>query len=150
MSFGNNTDADFKISAFNSAGFKMQRLHKILDLLNDLDANLTAFNEEFQEYNYKIKFHKCENLYQEVESKLTPKEKARIETLRIYIINFMDKHSVFKTIKKKTYPFSSKQIINTNILQIVRDLLSRYETECRRLVDAHGMDTSYNEEEGLF
>ena len=149
MGFGDESQ-DSKISAFNSAGFKMQRLHKILDLLNDLDANLTAYNEEFQEYNYKIKFHKCENLYQEVESKLTSGEKVDIEILREYIKEFMDKYDVFRTIKIKVYPFSSKRVINTSILRILRDLLSKYESECRRLVDAHGMDTSYNEEEGLF
>lgn len=149
MGFGDESQ-DSKISAFNSAGFKMQRLHKILDLLNDLDANLTAYNEEFQEYNYKIKFHKCENLYQEVESKLTKLEKVDIEILRDYIKEFMDKYDVFRTIKIKVYPFSSKRVINTSILRILRDLLSKYESECRRLVDAHGMDTSYNEEEGLF
>jgi len=149
MAYGDDSN-DGKMSAFNSAGFKMQRLHKILDLLNDLDTNLTAYNEQFQEYNYKIKFHKCENLYQEVESKLTKLEKVDIEILRDYIKEFMDKYDVFRTIKIKVYPFSSKRVINTSILRILRDLLSKYESECRRLVDAHGMDTSYNEEEGLF
>ena len=149
MAYGDES-TDGKMSAFNSAGFKMQRLHKILDLLNDLDTNLTAYNEQFQEYNYRIKFHKCENLYQEVESKLTKLEKVDIEILRKYIIEFMDNHDVFRTVKIKVYPFSSKKVINTHILRILRDLLSRYESECRRMVDNHGMDTSYNEEEGLF
>jgi|TARA_R100000687_G_C6387165_1_gene135533 uncharacterized protein (DUF4415 family) len=145
-----NESSEPKISAFNSAAFKMQRLHKILDLLNDLDANITAYNEEYQEYNYNIKFSKCENLYQEVESKLTSKEKIKIETLRRYISNFMEENQVFKVVKNKTYPYSSKKVLNAGILRILKDLLSKYESECRRLVDAHGMDTSYNEEEGLF
>lgn len=141
---------EVKISEFNSAGFKMRRLDRIMSALNLLDDNILAWNEESKDYNYKIKFSKCENLFQEVESKLTDAERIRIEGLRKAVQYFIDNNPIWKTKKQMTYPFKEKKVVDEMAYKIIRTFLSEYESECRRLVDKHGMDTSYADEEALF
>lgn len=149
MAWNNNPD-DIKISEFNSAGFKMRRLDKIMDALNELDNNLKAFNPLYQEYNYILKFHRCENLFQEVESKLTEEERRQANVLRNALQYFIDNNPVWKTVREKIYPYKSKKVIDEIAFRIIRDFLSKYESLCRKLIDVHGMDTAYGEEEGLF
>ena len=146
----NKQEEDVKISEFNSAAFKMRRLDKIMDSLNELDNNLLAWNEVYHDWNYKIKFAKCENLYQEVESKLTDTEKTKIEGLRNALQYFIDNNPVWKTIYSKVYPYKEKKKLDEMAFKIIRDFLTKYESVCRQLIDDHGMDTNYGEDEGLF
>lgn len=148
--YNNNPTTEGKISEFNSASFKMLRLHKIMDTLNELDDNLFAWNLEKNTFNYKLKFSKCENLFQEVESKLTEDERKEILKLRDALREFMHKHQAFKVITDKVYPYRQREIPDKEIQIIIEKYLSLLESMCRRLIDAHGMDTAYGEDEGLF
>lgn len=143
-------DDDGKKSDWNAASYKMKRLHDILSEINIIDDNLEAWNPLRQTYNYKVKFHRCENLYQEVESKLTKDERKDVEKLRKTIENFMYTNPVHTNVRQKIYPYGMETKTNKDNLRVLTNWLSKYETSCRKLVDTHGMDTSYKDsEEGL-
>jgi len=148
----NNLDniEDGKVSDYNSAAFKMRRLDKIMTSLNEIDKNITSWNVLYMDYNYKIKFSLCENLYQEVESKLNDLEKTDIEAIRKALQYFIDNNPMWKIKKQMTYPFKEKKILDEMAFRIIRRFLSEYESHCRQLVDKHGMDTKYaDDEDGL-
>ena len=140
-------DPNFKTSSWNAAAFKMKRLHEIMSSMNELDNNLVAWNEEKQNYNFNLKLAKCENLYQEVESKLTDKERKDVEDFRKAIKKFIETYPIMVTKKKKVYPYNTEKKIDNKILIVLTEWLSQYETKCRGLVDIHGMDTAYEDEE---
>ncbi len=146
----NSNPDEMKVSEWNSAAYKMKRLHEIMSEINQLDDNLIAWNPEKQTYNFKVKFARCENLYQEVESKLTPTESEKVEALRKAIKKFMELHPIIIKKKMKVYPYDIKTTVDEGVFRVIEEKLSEYETVCRKLIDDHGMDTPYGEEDALF
>ena len=148
-SYGTEMD-DGKTSSFNSAMFKMRRLDKQQSLLNEINVNLLSFNDLYGVYNYELKFRFCEQLHQEVESKLAEEERTNAEKLRVAIKKFMEKNNVFKSIRNEVNRSASKLKINHAVWNILQEWLYKYETLMRSLMDEHGMDTKYEEyEDGL-
>jgi len=143
----NLDDPNFKSSSWNAAAFKMKRLHQIMESMNELDDNLIAWNPEKANYNFMLKFSKCENLYQEVESKLTDAERKDVEEMRKAIRKFIQDFPVIIKKRQKIYPYREETKIDYKVLSVLTEWLSLYETKCRALVDMHGMDTAYDDEE---
>ena len=134
-----------RVSEFNAAGLKMKRLDKIEDSMNEIHANLFAWNEDFGVFNFELKFARCDSLYQEVESKLSPDERKKGIAMRNAIKSILKKHPVIKKIKNSRKKYKIDEVMK----EIVADWLFKYETLVRKFKDVHGMDTSYSDREGL-
>jgi len=134
-----------KISEFNAAAFKMRRLDKNLDSLNEISTNLFAWNEEFGVFNFELKLARCNQLYQEVESKLNPNDRKDGLKLKQAIEKILQKYPIF--IKPRGN--KQKMKINKDMQIIMANWLIKYETLVRKFIDEHGMDTRYDDEEGL-
>jgi len=146
---GYGDEEEIKISDYNSAGFKMKRLHDSYNIIKEVDKNLWAWNPRYETYNYLVKLAECETLFQEVESKLTPKENDDVETLRNALIYFKDHNTIWGLKKSKVYPYKNTQIRNELNSQVISVFLSKYESMVRKLIDVHGMDTKYADDDGL-
>ena len=138
-----DNDDEGKMSDFNAAALKMKRLDKILDNLNEINGNLFAWNEEYGVVNYELKFSRCKQLYQEVESKLTEKERLKGVALQEHLQKFIDDHPVYTKPKKRNVREDK------SVKKILKKWLDKYETLVREYIDNHGMDTRYEDESGL-
>lgn len=141
---------DGKMSEFNSAALKMKRLDKIQELLNQINGNLLALNDQYGVYNYELKLSLCDSLYQEVESKLTEEEREDGERLREFVEKMISENPVYKNKKEKIYPYREKQTMDKENWKIIKKALFFYEKVARKYMDAHGMDTAYADESDLF
>ncbi len=135
---------DGKMSGFNAAALKMKRLDRILDSLNQINTNLFAWHEEVGTFNYEYKFRLCNQLYQEVESKLKKKEREEGENMRNAIEKFLEEHQVYKKLRGK-----KNQVLIEHTARIIRKWLDKFESLVRQYIDEHGMDTRYEDEDGL-
>jgi len=142
-------DENYKYSEFNSAALKMRRLDKIISDIQEIDHNLAAWNIEYGDYNYMLKLRKLENLFQEVESKLTEDEQKAINKMRAAISFFINRHPVYTTKQQKIYPYEIKKTLNKATFLALEEFLSEYESQLRRLIDSHGMDTVYDQDDDL-
>jgi hypothetical protein len=145
----NNSD-EGKYSEYNSAALKMKRLHDILSLMNGVRANLLAFNDDFGRYNYEIFYEYCTSLYQEVRAQCSEEERKEGDKLRNVLGLLLEKLKVWSPRKTKIYPYTQRKnkFMETHWRKI-KEWLTEYEDLVRKLQDAHGMDTLYNEA-GLF
>ena len=132
-----------KISQYNAADLKMRRLDKELSDVNNLNGNLFAWNYENGVWNFELKFARCNSLYQEVESKLKKEERNDGEKMKEAIELALKKWPVFK----KTH--GKKIIADKKMQELIRKWLFKYETLIRKFIDDHGMDTRYDDLEGL-
>lgn len=141
---------DGKMSEYNSAALKMRRLDELLSILNSININLLAFNDEVKCYNYQYKFNLCDGLFQEVESKLNKEERSDAERLRSAIQIFMDCNPVVIKKRVSLNPPRTIKIPDERVWKILKEWLFKYETLVRKLMDAHGMDTAYDDDSALF
>jgi hypothetical protein len=133
-------------SKFNEAQFQMIRGHEIQANLNLCKLNLVGWNNEFNDYNYKIVFLLLTNLYSESSPKFTDTEKKQCEDLKNKIEYAMMKFPIHKTRRnleeRKTYT-------DGVAYKIIKDLLFEYEIMIRKHRDKHGL-SSPNKKGGLF
>lgn len=149
MPWNNVSTDEGKMSEFNSAGLKMVRLDKLQQLFNEINTNLSAFNEMYGVYNYQLKISLCDSLYLETESKLTKEEREEATEIRNKVEIFIKSFPIHKKIKQKVYPYKVKQQLSMEAFEVLKKLLFEYEKLARKLIDNHGMDTLY-EEDALF
>jgi len=141
-----NQNNDYKVSEFNSAALKMIRLNKIQDTLNQINGNLLMFNINFGVYNYVLKIRMIESLLQEVESKLDDEERKEVTQAQNVINEFMEMYPIMQ--KGKQGYFSSNQLTpHPENWKKLQTLLFKYESLVRKLIDHHGMDTKYGEDD---
>ncbi len=138
-----------KVSEFNAAAYKMRRLDKIQDSLNEIRSNLWAWNLDFQSYNYVLYFKNCESLHQEVHSKLKETEIKTIDKLRFAIKTFIKKYPTYTQTINVSNSKNNRLKFDPQLASMIEDCLFKYELMCRRYIDEHGMDTRYDDEEGL-
>jgi len=150
MVWNNNQQGDGKFSEYNTAGLKMIRLDKIQTLINQINGNLLAFNEEFGVYNFELKFSQCNILYLEVESKLAPDEKKKAVKLKEAIEKALEEYNIFEIKTNNIYPYQKVKTVNGGVWKVIRKWLFKYEVLVRSLLDEHGMDTKYEDESALF
>ena len=113
-----------KISEFNAAALKMKRLDKLEGTMNDISVNLFAFDADEGVFNFEKKFANCNQLYQEVESKLTEKERIKGTALRKAVQRIIQKYPVFTKIRNK----NKNTKIDPVAKQLITDWLFKYET----------------------
>lgn len=155
MAWRNDDDDEGKVSDWNAAALKMKRLDRELTSLNEINGNLWAFNQEYGVYNYELKFKICDNLYLEVENKLTEEERhgdkenkdsgGGGEGLRQKIKIMMEKYPVY-TIVKSNFARKSVSRKDVIVLKILETLLFEYEKLIKKFLDDHGLDTSYGDD----
>lgn len=139
---------DLKKSEWNSASYKMKRLDEAYSELNNINKNLKAFNP-YGTYNFELKKILCDNIFNEVESKLTNDEKKVSKKFIEGLENFMKQYKIIIFKRKNIYD-TPQPNINEKIYPILMKYLSAYELLVRDLIDVHGMDTAYGEDdEGL-
>lgn len=134
-----------KVSDYNAASYKMRRLDMLFTLLNEINNNLLVFNMDYNVFNYELKFSVCQQLYQEVESKCTDDERKEAEELMHAIEMFLQKRKI--VIKSTKLNKESKLKVDSTAFTIVKKSLYNYEKKIRHLIDDHGMDTKYYDED---
>lgn len=123
----------------------MRRLDTLFDLLNRVGINLLAFNENFNVYNFQVKFNVCSALHMEVHSKCSPDEKEKLTNYMDGISEFLDKYDIVEMIQSKNKKV--KFDYDSTLYKILRKALSEYEIYVREMIDKHGMDTKYYNED---
>ncbi len=78
-----------KKSPYQEGNFQLNRLNDLQERINSLNLNLENFNEDIQQYNYKIKFDCLNTLYSEVAPCVTPKEKKLVNKYIKAITEFL-------------------------------------------------------------
>lgn len=136
-------EEDDIISKFNEGQFQMLRGHNIQDLLNKCKLNLRAWNEEFQEHNYKIVLILLNNLFAETSSKLRPEELTKGRDFKLALEGFLDKHPIHRQVKKargfvvgfdkKSFDIFNKEIFNYELL--IRHLREKHGFSSPQLVE---------------
>lgn len=143
-----NFEPDSKQSEFNAAALKMKRLDKMIDENNEIRHHLDAFNLEKNDWNFNIFWNNCVGLYGEVESKLSTKEKD--ETRVVYLkdaISLYLKRNPLVVLKRNKSSKKTKPAVSQSSLEVIMPYLEEFELVVKRLIDAHGMDTKYYDED---
>lgn len=145
--YNNPAEDEGKVSDWNAAAYKMKRLDKEFSELQEININPKAFNEAYGLPNYEVRFKRLQNQNFEVDSKLSVDEKKEINNLRNKIQVCLNEFTIDKKLKSKRKNGNKikKDIIIYNILN---ELLNEYERMIRKLIDLHGMDTSYDDFDG--
>lgn len=139
-------DDDTEKAKFNEAAFIMRRLNNLQDEMNLLRSNLTSFNEEKNDYNYKIFLNHTCSLFNEVWSKLSPEEKEEGERLRTLLKNVINNNMIHKVISVK----GKKQIRLDNVVwPIFENVLYTFERNIKCYLNNHGMGNPTEDDEGL-
>lgn len=150
MAWNNYNSDEGKFSEYNTAALKMKRLDSYIDEIGHINGNLTAYNYDYDVYNFELKLAHCDTLYLEVESKLKKEEKTDIEALRNVIHKLIEMPELYFTKKKLTYPPKKQIFLNKQIVRILIRWLFEYDKKLKRLLDEHGLDTKYEDESALF
>ncbi len=147
MAWGSSDEGKF--SEFNPAALKMMRLDKAQTLINQINGNLLAYNSEHGVYNFELKFRVCNNLYQEVESKLSKDERKDAEEMRKAVEKALENNQIYTSSQNKTFPYNKTTKLNEGTWKIIKKWLFDWETRVRALLDSHGLDTKYIDDSGL-
>lgn len=117
-----------KVSGYNEAANKMERLHASQRVINTCRLNLLHFDKATELYNYEIVSGELLNLIMEARGKMNKTEKEEAEKYRLALTLFFDFKKIYETIPIESYgkTIQIKKINMTNWIQL-RKLL--FETE---------------------
>lgn len=138
---------EIRQSEWNSASYKMMRLHQIMDKLNKLNQSPLSFDETNGEENHFLIFRCCDSLYQEVQASLTDTERERAETFRDTLRNSMDKFPIRVQLKRDGKP-TQKFALQQENWDIIKKGLWIYEKMVREFILKAGMDTAESSDFG--
>lgn len=132
------------ISGFNEAQLEVLRGHQMQDLLNQCKLNLEAFNEQFQQFNYKMVLILLSNLFSETSSKLTPNELKLGTKYQKSLDVFITKHPIHKNIKRQGRIFIH---FDSKAFNILKGELFSFELFLRKAREDHGFNSPKKVEE---
>jgi len=134
---------DIRISEFNELQFKMIRIHKLQDQINELFVNPLSPNLAFGDYNYNLLVSIIRNLYAEVHSKCTDEEREEINNLLEDIDNLMEDEPPYQ---QSNHPTGRKAILDNDNWKKLRKKIHTLNLKVRGLLDAHGYNPDKNYE----
>jgi len=135
-----------KISKYNPAWLKMDRLHNINDTINRCWLNPLAYNQNLQQFNFEIILSCIFRLYQESQAKFNERERKKILAMGKGIELTLQKNPVYEQRTRKTMPHTKYVEINHGNWKVIKKWIDIYESEVKRVVDLHGLDTPNQEE----
>jgi len=126
---------DIRISEFNELQFKMIRVHKLQDQINELWNCPLMMNFNFGSYNYESIFSNLQSLYAEVYAKCTPDEIKEYNGLEEEIEKLIEDEPPFEF---GNHPTSKKASLNKDNWKEINKKLSDLRKLIKRLLDNHG------------
>jgi len=126
---------DVRISEFNELQFKMLRVHKLQDQINELSINPLSPNLSFGDYNYNLIISILESLYSEVHAKCDKEEQERARKKFEEIDNLIENNSPYE---KGNHPTSKKSILNKENWKKIKKEIKELNLYTRTLLDKHG------------
>lgn len=138
---------EIKISDWNEGMFQMRRIDKIENTLNSCWINPTAFNNEFNVFNYEVIFSCVNSMLQEIRGKLTKGEKEKAEVLKRGILIALNSFPIYKQIKKNGERNLKFQIYNW---KVIMNWLYKYESMMRELANTHGFSSPEKSDSAWF
>lgn len=131
---------DLKVSSFNSAMFKMIRLHESLDKVNKLNQDPLGIDILTGEENYQLIFRALTSLYLEAYPNLDKESKQIGEDLRSTIEEYIDNFPARKVRLRDGRETEKMQFKKEHWDKIKKALLI-YEKKVREFISITGMDT---------
>jgi len=134
---------DIRISEFNELQFKMLRVHKLQDQINELFINPLNLNIMFNDYNYSLIVSILFSLYSEVDSKCTPDEKKEGTKKFLEIEELIMENPPYE---KGNHPISKVMTINRENWNPIKIKLRELNLFVRNLLDNHGFNPDKDSE----
>jgi len=148
MAYQNYEPETSMSSKFNAGILQMERLHDLQALINKANSNLTAFNLEYNIYNYELLLASLNSLYQEVRPKLKKEERIAGDLFRFKLMKAMEEYPIHED-KKDIITKKTNSILNKSNLQVHRRYLIEYESLIRDMMDKHSFNSPTEDDEGL-
>ena len=128
-------DEGIRISEFNELQFKMIRIHKLQDQINELWINPLAPNLAFGDYNYQLIISILENLYSEVHAKCKEEEQIKINKSFEDIEKLIEDSPIFES---GNHPLSKKLVLSIDNWKEIRKEIKALLLYIKVLLDNHG------------
>jgi hypothetical protein len=133
------------LSKFNAGMFQTERIHTLQSRLNDCNANLSAFNGDFNCWNFELAFKTLCSLFSEVYPKLLIEEK----NLGINFIESLDDNAKKFLILEQDENKNKLQLNDKNFKSYCK-ILFRFELMIKDYLDNHGLNNPNKDDlEGL-
>jgi len=137
---------DIRISEFNELQFKMIRIHKLQDQINELWINPLSPNFSFGDYNYNLIIAILEDLYSEVHAKCSKEEQDKIKEDFENIEDTIEKNPPYV---KGNHPTSKRASLDMPNWKELKRELKRINLYIRTLLDNHGYSPDKSWDDGL-
>ena len=136
-----------KVSGYNEAANKMERLHDSQRLINTCRLNLLHLDYQTQLYNYEIVTAELLNLIMESRGKMSKDEKEKSDEYRMKLTIFFDLKKIYEVVPIESYG-KTKTIkkLNTDNWIKLRLLLFEVEDFIRETLERCGYG-SFNTDE---
>lgn len=125
---------EIRISEFNELQFKMIRIHKLQDQINELWLNPLQPSLAFGDYNYKLLISILENLYSEVHPKCDEKEQEKVKGIFDSINELAENEPPFE----KQHPMAKNVTLDRKKWLTLKVKLKELNLYIRTLLDNHG------------
>jgi len=139
-------EENLRLSEFNELQFKMIRIHKLQEQINDLWVNPLAANFAFGEYNYRLLISILQSLYSEVHPKCEEKEKEDIQIMMDEIEDYLEENEPYSS---SNHPTSKKLQLDIDNWKELKKRIIKLNLKVRELLDAHGFVPDKNMLRGL-
>lgn len=139
-----------KESSFNEAALKMQRIHEIQNVINNLRTNLLRFNYECNKYNFEIVVAELISLISEVWGKLSTTEKETAKGWKQDIIKQLETQPIYT--HRNSIGMCGRNdryiIFNSQAWEDLRTKMFDMEDFAREMLEAHNLSAPNTEQEG--
>lgn len=132
---------------FNAGYFQIVRIHEVQRLINLAKINPTSYNKEYNLWNYQLWFNCLNTLLDEIWSKLYPEEKKQANKDRTSMIATMSTYNVIKSKHLADYSDKKVSVIDAEKWKKLLLLLIEYDNYVKDLMDAHGWNNPYVEDD---
>ena len=155
MAYDNNEDGGGKLSMFNAGLLQTKRIADLQERMNHVSLNPTAYNYEFDVYNYQIWKTCIDTLLQEILPKLSTSTKKEIgekeigEKVRDHVWKFMESHPIFET-RKKIQSGKTHVIFHEYNWKVLNTVLTLYERTVRKFLDDHNFNSPGADDDDMF
>jgi len=135
---------DGERSQYNEADRKMERIHKLQDVINTCRLKLLKYDADSKLYHYEIISSALLSILYEIRGKMSTEEKQKFEKYRLQLTLFFDTKIVFDNIETEGYTNRHLLVsLNTENWVELRKMLFEIEDFTRDTLDLRGF-SSFN------
>ncbi len=149
MAYGDNEDGGGKLSMFNAGLLQTKRIAELQEKMNHVSLNPTAFNYEFDVYNFSIWKTCIDTLLQEILPKLDKEEYKLGHKVRDHVWRFMETHPIFET-RKKIQSGKTHVVFHEYNWKVLNTVLTLYERTVRKFLDDHNFNSPGADDDDMF